>query len=58
MLCGLGYVQGTAGKTGGSRVKFLHKQYPAIFLHRPHPSPYLKNYQIEQIVETLKESLS
>ncbi|HLE81595.1 MAG TPA: type II toxin-antitoxin system HicA family toxin [Dehalococcoidia bacterium] len=49
------YVQAKAGKTGGSRVKFIHETLPPIILHRPHPTPVLKRYQLEQIEETLRE---
>ena len=59
LLEGFGYSLGsggrTGGRTGGSRVKFLHPQYPPVILHKPHPTPILKRYQIEQIVEFLKK---
>lgn len=51
----LDYALATAGKKGGSRVKFLHKEHPPIILHKPHPTPVLKRYQVEQIVEFLKK---
>jgi len=43
-----------SGKTGGSRVKFIHNTLPPIILHKPHPTPVLKIYQLEQIEETLR----
>jgi hypothetical protein len=43
-----------SGKTGGSRVKFIHEMLPPIILHKPHPTPVLKKYQLEQIKETLR----
>jgi hypothetical protein len=49
-----GYTIAKAGKTGGSRVKFIHETLPPIILHRPHPIPVLKKYQLEQIEETLR----
>lgn len=55
VLNGFGYKQTSAGKTGGSRVRFIHTKYPPITLHKPHPSPVLKRYQIEDIVKLLKE---
>jgi hypothetical protein len=55
MLEGFGYVQAAGGKSGGSRVKFLHDERQPIILHRPHPTPVLKRYQMEQILETLKQ---
>jgi hypothetical protein len=55
LLEGFGYVQSSGGKSGGSRVKFLHEERPPIILHRPHPTPVLKRYLMEQLAETLKE---
>jgi hypothetical protein len=53
-LTGFGYALAKGGKTGGSRVKFIHETLPPIILHKPHPTPVLKKYQLEQIEETLK----
>ena len=55
VLAGFGYEQISAGKTGGSRVRFVHAQYPSIILHRPHPQPILKHYQIEDIINLLTQ---
>jgi hypothetical protein len=58
MLKSFGYELYADGKSGGSRVKFLHKERPPIILHKPHPTPVLKRYQMEQIMAVLKgESL-
>lgn len=54
MLEGFGYTRVGSGKTAGSRVRFVHVNYPPISLHRPHPSPALKRYQVEQVEEVLK----
>ncbi|MBI5575816.1 MAG: type II toxin-antitoxin system HicA family toxin [Deltaproteobacteria bacterium] len=54
MLEGFGYSRAGIGKTGGSRVRFSHPDYPQINLHRPHPTPILKRYQVEQVEELLK----
>jgi hypothetical protein len=54
LLNGFGYNLAKAGKTGGSRVKFMHETLPPIILHKPHPTPVLKKYQLEQIEETLR----
>ena len=54
LLEGFGYRKASAGKTGGSRVRFLHESHPPIILHRPHPSPVLKRYQLDQVEELLK----
>lgn len=55
LLEGLGYAMAAAGKSGGSRVKFLHPEHPPIILHKPHPTPILKRYQVEQLVEFLQK---
>ncbi len=54
MLAGFGYEVLKSGKTGGSRVKFVHDTLPPIFLHKPHPAKVLKRYQIEQIEGLLR----
>jgi hypothetical protein len=43
------------GKTGGSRRKFINKNKMIISLHEPHPRKELKKYQIDQVLDTLKE---
>ncbi|MFO7811742.1 MAG: type II toxin-antitoxin system HicA family toxin [Pelovirga sp.] len=55
LLAGLGYVIVTGGKTGGSRVRFVHPERPPIIMHKPHPTPVLKRYQVEQILVFLKK---
>ena len=42
------------GKTGGSRRKFINEDKVIISLHEPHPQKELKKYQIDQILEILK----
>jgi hypothetical protein len=54
MLNGFGYTLAKSGKTGRSRVTFIHEMLPPIILHKPHPTPVLKKYQLEQIEETLR----
>ena len=54
MLEGFGYKLTSGGKSGGSRVKFLHAERPPIILHKPHPTPILKRYQMEQIKAALQ----
>ncbi|MCK9363976.1 MAG: type II toxin-antitoxin system HicA family toxin [Syntrophales bacterium] len=54
LLTGFGYRSAKAGKTGGSRVRFDHQTADPIILHRSHPTPILKRYQIEQVEEILK----
>lgn len=55
LLAGFGYELAAGGRTGGSRVRFLHPDRPPIILHKPHPTPVLKRYQVEQILEFLKK---
>ncbi|MGK2905805.1 MAG: type II toxin-antitoxin system HicA family toxin [Desulfuromonadales bacterium] len=55
LLAGFGYEMAAGGKTGGSRVRFLHPERPPIIMHKPHPTPVLKRYQVEQILEFLKK---
>lgn len=55
MLHGFGYEQVSGGKTGGSRSRFVHTNYPPITLHKPHPTPVLKPYQIEQVKMLLQQ---
>jgi len=54
LLEGLGYSRAGGGKSGGSRARFVHADHPPISLHRPHPRPVLKRYQVEQIEEVLR----
>ena len=55
LLSGFGYLLSTGGKTGGSRVKFMHQERPPVIMHKPHPNPVLKRYQVDQILEFLKK---
>jgi hypothetical protein len=55
LLNNFDYQQVSAGKTGGSRVRFIHSEYPPVVLHKPHPSSILKRYQIEEITHLLKQ---
>jgi HicA toxin of bacterial toxin-antitoxin, len=55
ILNGFGYKQISIGRTGGSRVRFLSDNCPPIILHKPHPKPILKQYQLEDIISLLKQ---
>jgi hypothetical protein len=50
-----GYTVNNKGRTSGSRVAFISKDYPAIILHKPHPRKELLPYQVDQLVEFLKK---
>ncbi|MDO8140975.1 MAG: type II toxin-antitoxin system HicA family toxin [Candidatus Brocadiales bacterium] len=55
LLAGFGYEGINTGKTAGSRVVFMNpKTKHIIKLHRPHPRPELKRYQMDYIEETLR----
>jgi hypothetical protein len=58
-LCSLlgqyGFEESKTGKTGGSRRKFVHSEYQPIVLHKPHPGTILKKYQIDLILDKLKQ---
>jgi HicA toxin of bacterial toxin-antitoxin, len=51
----LGYEEVKRGKTGGSRRRFIHPQAGLISLHKPHLSSIMKHYQLEQVIDTLKQ---
>ncbi len=56
LLCALGFEEMRGGKTSGSRIAFVHRETGLIVrLHRPHPRPVLKKYQVHQIVDTLRK---
>jgi HicA toxin of bacterial toxin-antitoxin, len=54
LLKGMGYKDYNAGRTSGSRVRFIHDEYADIMLHKPHPTPVLKRYQLNQIIDHLR----
>ena len=56
MLKGLGYTESQQGKTSGSRVAFYNETTQHLIrLHKPHPNPELKMYQLDLIREALEE---
>ena len=55
ILNNLGFYENNKGKTSGSRVAFINKNNVKIDLHRPHPGNILKSYQINKILNKLKE---
>lgn len=55
LLTGLGYEETTSGRTSGSRVSFVNPATMHVMkLHRPHPTPVLKRYQMDDIEESLR----
>lgn len=55
LLNGFGCPSISPGKTGGSRTRFIHSDLSPIILHKPHPKPVLKRYQIEGLLALLKQ---
>ena len=55
LLNKLGFYEYNKGKTSGSRVEFKDQYGMKIILHRPHPSNILKTYQVNKIINDLKE---
>jgi hypothetical protein len=55
LLGGFGYELSNAGSTSGSSVKFINRETKHIIrLHKPHPSPILKEYLVKYIIGELK----
>ena len=51
-----GFIEYNKGRTSGSRVVLKNEEiYEKIELHKPHPKNILKPYQINKILELLKE---
>lgn len=49
-----GFVERNKGKTSGSRVEFV-RGGDVVMTHKPHPNGELKEYQVKQLIATLKE---
>jgi hypothetical protein len=51
-----GYQEAKIGKTSGPRIAFINpKTKHIIRLHKPHPSPELKQYQLNDIEDELRK---
>ena len=55
VLKDFGYEQDNAGKTSGSRARFISSVYAPMSLHRPHPKPVLKRYQLDDVINLLRQ---
>ena len=56
LLAGFGFQLSNAGSTSGSAARFINcKTGQIIRLHKPHPSPVLKQYLIKFIIKELKQ---
>ena len=50
-----GYDIVPGGKTGGSRIAFSNANKDYIRMHKPHPRSILKAYQVQNLINDLKE---
>jgi hypothetical protein len=56
LLGGFGFRLSNAGNTSGSAVRFINSKTGQIIrLHKPHPSPVLKQYLVKFIIGELKQ---
>ena len=56
LLSGYGFLLSNAGGTSGSAVRFINEKTGQIIrLHKPHPSPVLKQYLVKFIINELKQ---
>lgn len=55
LLNTLGYEQIKTGKSGGARRRFIHPTGPTITLHKPHPSPAVKKYILDDLLNLFKK---
>ncbi len=56
LLGHLGFKEKMQGKTTGSGRKFFNPKINLIInVYKPHPSPIIKSYLIEQIIKKLEE---
>ena len=53
LLASFGYVLNQSAS--GSRVRFEHDSHSPLLMHKPHPSPVLKSYQFDQVLDILKQ---
>lgn len=55
LLLSLGFKESNAGKTSGSRIRFISEKYSPILLHKPHPKLIMKKYALKQVIEQLQK---
>jgi len=53
LLLTLGLKKSKAGKTGGSRIRFMYGNSPLV-IHKPHPRKELLPYQVNDILDFLE----
>jgi hypothetical protein len=55
LLAGFGFKPSKTGSTSGSAIRFInHETGQVIRLHKPHPSPVLRQYLVKIIICELK----
>lgn len=56
LLADMGYIEVKTGKTSGSRVAFYNQKInDLIRLHKPHPSPVVRQCYLDDILLHLKD---
>lgn len=55
ILNSFGFIEDNKGKTSGSRVVFVNDNDDKVELHKPHPGNILKAYQVNKLINILKE---
>lgn len=56
LLNSFGFELSNAGGTSGSAVRFINRETGQIIrLHKPHPSPVLKQYLVKFVINELKQ---
>lgn len=55
LLAYFDYKRSDKGRKSGSRVMFVSENHPPIMMHKPHPRKELLDYQVKQLLETLKQ---
>ena len=56
LLLSMGYKRSDKGRSSGSRIMFVRDTNGVkIILHKPHPQKELKEYQMKQLVDHLKQ---
>ena len=53
LLSGFGYALNQRGS--GSRIRFDHEHYTPVLMHKPHPLPVLKPYQVDHLLDILRQ---
>lgn len=55
VMIGFDFRVSNKGKTSGSRVRFIHDEHAPFNMHKPHPRPILKGYQLDNVINFLKQ---